>query len=293
MFENRALFIGLLMLAATALQAGVTVQPAMPASNHSSSVTATQQFLQTRDYFLQYFAQADSLLAHDDSLALQVLQKQLTELLGPVQVAGFAEQGRLNRVTLNQEAGVEQVDGLQFQLQSDMLFVTTTALLQDFLLKHPQYPSPLPKLLKTAHWPIKTNFYSAVFAWDAAVLNYMDIPIKHGNKQVVSQAFLGAYTQDVVPETPDRVFVFSIKDDKVFMLSALTSIKIPTIQACKLKRDKMMGKSSSQKPHSAKAQKNAKAQAWQAYQQCFARSARQQPFFSVVNKQAQMLVDRL
>jgi hypothetical protein len=281
------------MLAATASQAGVSVQQA----RRQTIENPTHLYLQTRDNYLEQFAQAESLLAHDDSHALQVLQKQLTDLIGPVQVAGFAEQGLINLVTLNQEAGVEQLDGLQFQLQGDTLFVTTQALLKDFLLKHKHYPSKIEQLAKTAQWPIKSNFYSAVFAWDVVVLNYMQVPVKRGNRQSFSQAFLGAYVQDVAPEIPDRLIVLSVKDHKLFMISAMITFKIPPMLACKSRRDKLIRKFSNSDPHSSRAQKTATTrkpeQAWQAYQQCFAGSLRQQPFFSAVVKQAQTLIDRL
>src|SRR5207249_5503046 len=103
-----------------------------------------EKYFETRDEFIRQFSTASSPEANSDERALSKLEKALSKLekqlqliIGPVDVAHFPKRGKINLETLDQDdGGFGQVDGLRFDSEHELLFVTTTGLLNAYLQQH-------------------------------------------------------------------------------------------------------------------------------------------------------------
>src|SRR6266536_3578913 len=105
-----------------------------------------EKYFETRDNFIRQFSSASSPEANSDEKALSKLEKQLQLIIVPVDVAHFPKRGTINLETLYQDAGFGQIDGLRFGSEHQLLFVTTTGLLNAYLQQHKKLPTELGKL---------------------------------------------------------------------------------------------------------------------------------------------------
>src|SRR4029453_14425910 len=107
-----------------------------------------EKYLETRDNFIRQFSTASSPQDNSDKKSLSKLEKQLQLIIGPVDVAHFPKRGKINLETLQQDPGLGQVDGLRFGSEDEILFVTTTGLLNAYLQQNKELPTELGKLAK-------------------------------------------------------------------------------------------------------------------------------------------------
>lgn len=142
-----------------------------------------ERYFETRDGFIRQFEKATSPADSDDRPALAELEKQLRIIIGPINIEGFPKQGRSNLITLLNEMGFGQVDGLRFDSNRNFLFVTTDKLLKNYLARY-KLPENLNELSQTGY------FYSRVFSSDATVTRYADVPIKISKGESFAYAFL-------------------------------------------------------------------------------------------------------
>ncbi len=124
--------------------------------------------------------------SNSDERALSKLEKQLQMIIGPVDVVHFPKRGKINLETLDQDdGGFGQVDGLRFDSEHELLFITTTGLLNAYLQQHKELPTELGKLAKAE------EFYSLVFYWNEAVTHFAEVPVRTTNDKSFAYAFLG------------------------------------------------------------------------------------------------------
>lgn len=260
-----------------------------------------EKYLETRDNFIRQFSTASSPQDNSDKKSLSKLEKQLQLIIGPVDVAHFPKRGRINLETLQQDAGFGQVDGLRFGSEDEILFVTTTGLLNAYLQQNKELPTELDKLAKAE------EFYSSVFNWDAAVTHFADVPVTTTNDKSFAYAFLGLWAQEIGPFPPKHLFVFFGNGDRVFVVSTEVQSNIDQIAECKDVWDGFKKKSDAafaayqaselkdekaQKATDDNMQKN-EEEGFRAYCKCFEQRAKMDPFFKQLTKQAQTLVDNL
>lgn len=257
-----------------------------------------QKYFETRDEFIRQFSTASSIDDESDRKALLQLEKQLQLIIGPVDVAHFPKRGKINLETLQQDAGFGQVDGLRFGSEHELLFVTTTGLLNAYLQQHKDLPTELGKLAKAE------EFYSSVFNWDAAVTHFAEVPVRTTNDKSFAYAFLGLWAQDIGPFPPKDLFVFFANGDRVFVVSTDVHSHIDQIAECKDVWDGFKKKSDAAvAAYQAGELKDEKAtddtvrryeeEGFKAYCRCFEQRAKMEPFFKELTKQAQTLVDNL
>jgi len=189
-----------------------------------------EKYFETRDNFIRQFStpsstKADSYEKVHSKLekALSKLEKQLQLIIGPVDVAHFPKRGKINLETLQQDAGFGQVDGLRFGAEWEVLFVTTTGLLNAYLQQQKELPTELSKLAKAE------RFYSLVLDWDAAVTHFAEVPVRTTNDKWFAYAFLGLWGQDNGPSPPKHLFVFFANGDPVRVVSPEAKCKIDQI----------------------------------------------------------------
>jgi hypothetical protein len=255
-----------------------------------------EKYLETRDNFIRQFSTATSIDDTSDQKALSKLEKQLQLIIGPVDVAHFPKQGKINLETLQQDAGFGQLDGLRFDSDHELLFVTTTGLLNAYLQQHRKLPTELGKLAKAE------EFYSLAFYWDEAVTHFAELPVRTTNDKSFAYAFLGLWAQDIGPFPPKNLFVFFTNGDRVFVVSTEAQSKIDQIAECKDLWDSLKKKSdaasatdqaSELKDQKATDDMQREEEDFRAYYRCFEQRVKTEPFFKQLTKQAQTVVDNL
>ena len=264
-----------------------------------------EKYFETRDNFIRQFSTPSSPEANSDEKALAKLEKALSKLekqlqliIGAVDVAHFPKRGKINLETLDQDdPGFRQVDGLRFDSEHELLFVTTTGLLNSYLQQNKELPTELGKLAKAE------EFYSLALGWDAAVTHFAEVPVRTTNDKSFAYAFLGLWAQDIGPFPPKTLFVFFANGDRVFVVSSEVQSNIDQIAECKDVWDGFKKKSdAASAAYQASELKDQKAtddmrryedEGFKAYCRCFEQRAKMEPFFKQLTKQAQTLVDNL
>jgi hypothetical protein len=261
-----------------------------------------EKYLETRDNFIRQFSTASSPGANYEKVlsklekALSKLEKQLQLIIGPVDVAHFPKRGKINLETLDQDdPGFRQVDGLRFGSEHQVLFVTTTGLLNSYLQHHKDLPTELGKLAKAE------EFYSLALYWDEAVTHFAEVPVRTTNDKSFAYAFLGLWAQDIGPFPPKNLFVFFANGDRVFVMSTEVQSNIDQIAECKDLWDSLKKKSDAASAANQASDLKQKAtddmqreeEDFRAYCRCFEQRAKMEPYFKQLTKQAQTVVDNL
>ena len=262
-----------------------------------------EKYFETRDNFIRQFSTASSPEANYEKVlpklekALSKLEKQLQLIIGPVDVAHFPKRGKINLETLEEgDGGFGQVDGLRFDSEHEVLFVTTTGLLNSYLQQHKDLPTELGKLAKAE------EFYSLALYWDEAVTHFAEVPVRTTNDKSFAYAFLGLWAQDIGPRPPKNLFVFFANGNRVFVMSTEVQSNIDQIVECKDLWDSLKKKSdaasAANQASELKDQKptddmQREEEDFRAYCRCFEQRAKMEPFFKQLTKQAQTLVDNL
>src|SRR5213596_818490 len=260
-----------------------------------------EKYFETRDNFIRQFEKASvpiDVLDEKDKHALAELEKQLKPIIGPVNVEGFPKEGKINLLTLENDYGFGQIDGLRFSSEQEELFVTTDNILKKYLAGQPELPKHLAELSKTG------EFYVRAITAEAAVTYFAEIPVKSPNEKSYVRAFLGLTAQDIGPFIPKDVFVFVTKGNRILAVQSPAATEITEIPQCRSEWERFARKKSdAYEAYRSSGLTNEKAfdegvqhieqQGFEAYQRCYDREAKNQKFFASLKKQAQSIVDRL
>jgi len=214
----------------------------------------------------------------DQASALANLEGRLRTIIGPVAVEGFSGAGKINLETLNETAdfGFGNVDGLRFTNRGESVLVTTPYLLKLYYEKTPKPAKDLPEL-NLAALAGDGKFLEAAFGWNAVVTLYAEVPVNSMDGRSIARAFLGLGAQDVGPFVPDMLFVTATKGDRILFAYSRTPGKLPELPQC------TTGWSKSDQGD----------RAFGEFAECYGKAAKSQPFFSILTRQAQLIVDRL
>jgi hypothetical protein len=249
-----------------------------PSKAHSQIIkykipTQEGTYFKTRDDFTRTLESQP----YDDKKhqsAMDVLEKQLISLIGPVNIKGFPKKGKINLNTLEHELGFGQLDGLRFATVKETLVVTTEPLLKHFLMEHLQLPKDYAELIKSE------EFYRRAFQPQTSVFRYAEIPVNNSENKYLVYAFIGMNANDWGPVKPTEIYVFVKKRDRILMVFAPLEFKIPGIRKCELLWDKNGDDVDYDKQ-------------FESYRHCYAAETEKQPFFNLIKQQAQSIVDRL
>lgn len=248
------------------------------------AVSPEEKYFETRDNFIRQFEKASlptDVLDKQDEHALAELEKQLKPIIGAVNIEGFPKEGKINLLTLENDYGFGQVDGLRFSAKQEELFVTTDNILKKYLAGQPELPKDLAELSRTG------EFYVRAITAEAAVTFYAEIPVKSANEKSYVHAFLGLTAQDIGPFIPKDIFVFVTNGNRILAVQSPAATEITEIPQCKNEWERFAKKSS---PDESLQNEE---QAFEAYHRCYEREAKNQKFFASLEKQAQSIVDRL
>ena len=259
-----------------------------------------EKYFETRDNFIRQFEKASvptDVLDEKDRHALAALEKQLKPIIGPVNVEGFPKEGKINLLTLENDYGFGQVDGLRFSAGQEELFVTTDNILKKYLAGQSELPKDLAELSRTG------EFYVRAITAEAAVTYFAEIPVKSANGKSHVHAFLGLTAQDIGPFIPKDIFVFVTNGNRILVVQSPAATEITEIPKCrnewesfaKKKADAMEASRSSGVTNQKAVDESVQyeEQGFEAYHRCYEREAKNQKFFASIEKQAQSIVDRL
>ena len=259
-----------------------------------------EKYFETRDNFIRQFEKASvpiDVLDEKDRHALAELEKQLKPIIGPVNVEGFPKEGKINLLTLENDYGFGQIDGLRFSSEQEELFVTTDNILKKYLAGQPELPKDLAELSKTG------EFYVRAITAEAAVTYFAEIPVKSANGKSYVHAFLGLTAQDIGPFIPKDIFVFVTNGNRILAVQSPVATAMTEIPECRNEWERFAKKKAdAMEVYRSSGSNNQKAsdesvqyeeQGFQAYHRCYDREAKNQKFFASLKKQAQSIVDRL
>jgi hypothetical protein len=285
----KAILISLLVLI------GGTAEAASP---HESYLAARDRYIQALD------REPDDNSDNEDRSALNNLQKQLTGLIGPVELQGFSPKAKINLETLqNQQMGFGLLDALIYSSsdKKTQAIVTTQALLKAWIKDHQNWSNTeaIPQDLETA---LKSEiFYTQATSSDVAVAQYAEIPVSAPTKDGFAYAMLDIRRQDYSPGPPDEIIVTVLHRDRVFILSQPVEAKIQKIPAC----DTLWKQYAQRASRALKAYSTSKDEKLLndsnkleeegdvAFRRCFGERFKEQASFEAVRKQAQTLIQRL
>ncbi len=272
----------------------------LPAPMTLVAASLEEKYFETRDNFIRQFEKASvpiDVLDEKDKHALAELEKQLKPIIGPVNVEGFPKEGKINLLTLQNDYGFGQIDGLRFSSEQEELFVTTDNILKKYLAGQPELPKDLAELSKTG------EFYVRAITAEAAVTYFAEIPVKSANGKSYVHAFLGLTAQDIGPFIPKDIFVFVTNGNRILAVQSPAATEITEIPQCRNEWERFAKKSSdAMEVYRSSGSNNQKAsdesvqyeeQGFEAYHRCYDREAKNQKFFASLKKQAQSIVDRL
>ncbi len=269
-----------------------------PPINASENVSAENQYLLTRDSYIHKFEKASVNINDEDEAALKMLDIQLKEIIGPVNIKGFSANGKINLDTLDEGSlGFDNLDGIRFEGNNETLCVTTEFLLRSYLSNHPKLPANMDALSKSG------EFFFHVFNEDAAVSYFANVPIKNSRSLSFVHAFLGLFSQDIGAYVPDTLFVFASNHKKIYLIAASAKDLITQIPQCENIWNTFNQKSSEAfEKYRASKLENKKAfsdslkfeeEGFNAYRQCFDKEAKNQKFFAPLSERVQSIIDRL
>jgi hypothetical protein len=157
-------------------------------------------------------------------------------LSAPFSTPGFPTEGKLNLVSLfPDDVGFGMLDGLVYgEGESDKsIVVTTDSLLDKWFLGHPKGRSK-DDIPTSAAAAVKTeDFYAQAVDSDSGAANYGEIPVSAPPRAKFAHAMLSLIGNgQLVPGTPDRIFVALEQDGRVFIVSEKLTTHVPPIPAC-------------------------------------------------------------
>src|SRR5262245_56126778 len=147
------------------------------ASRLALSATPEEAYLEARTAYLEKRSEEMQ----------PALEQQLRAIVGPVNVEGFPQPGKLDAGGIYEgDFDFGGADGLTFRNQHENLFVTTRGLLKLHFGERDM-----------AEMPRDSRFSEAAFATSAVVTRYADVPVMSPDGRSSAQAFLGVTAQDV------------------------------------------------------------------------------------------------
>ena len=289
----------------------IAVAAALLSSDASAQSNPEARYIAARDAYIAKFKRADKAGKYDDNVGKEEevaradLAKQLLAIIGPVEIGGVPNTGKLSVDTLlYSDVGFGGLDGLVYGNDDDKVHVvvTTETLLTRWLTAHRNWwkNDNVPQDAAGAFRSM--SFYTQGVSADAAVIQYAELPVAKNAKAKAVFAMLNARTQDGSPDVPDEIFVSAVQGGLAFVGFAATEAKVGPIPVCEAVRADLVKQS--EKMFEAYQKSNLKdkkafdkstvlrEEGDNAFRKCFSTAAPKEPAFAAVVKQAQSLYER-
>ena len=213
------------------------------------------------------------------------LETEMRDMVGPMPIAGFDKDGKLNLEHLIKgDQGFGTLDGLLFMSadKKASVIVTTTGVFRRWLADHkdwwknnslPQQPGIVVQ---------QNAFYTQALQTDSAIVRLAELHVRKPLGTVFVFAMLGGRTQDAIPEQADEIYVAAGLRGHVFVGQSRTIDAVGPIAACEATRKQTLNGQTDDK-----ARKKLEA----LYVNCFSSRARSQPAYGGAIRAAQQIID--
>src|SRR6185437_6719213 len=195
----------------------------------SAAASLEEGYLAARDAYIKRFEHSPQNDATDKAYeaAIADLQARLRPIVGPVRIAGFAAEGKLNLNALDSgDEGFGMLDGLVYAGADGKtrVLVTTASLFDKWLAAHTTFwpQAPLPGQMAEALK--RDDFYTQAVNDDAAVVTYAEIPVARPAWATVAFAVLDGRTQDAPPRVPNEMIITVRGADRVYIVTTKTAV---------------------------------------------------------------------
>jgi uncharacterized protein (TIGR03067 family) len=210
--------------------------------------------------------------------ALASLERKLRSILGPVNVVGFLQAGRINFEGICR--GCEGLDAMLYRSADwkRRLIVTTPALMSTWLDRR---GLSIDSALRAP------STFMDVFESNAAVIRYASIAVPDSQRRGVVSAMLVREAQDVGRWPPEYVLVSVLRQNRIFIMLAPTVVKIDTLPACGAKLDSAFKTI----PDPMRRSMEEEDRAYDAYYQCYGERQSEIPGIEKIIQQVMNLAD--
>lgn len=217
------------------------------------------------------------------------LETQMRDIVGPMPIAGFDKDGKLNLEHLIKgDQGFGTLDGLTFTSADNKasVIVTTTGVFRRWLADHKDWwgknANSLPQQPGRA---VQQNaFYTQALVTDAAVIGFTEIHVRKPLGSVFVYVMLGARSQDGIPQQANELFIAVGRGGHVFIAQSRSIATVGPIARCEA-----MWKDANSTQPDDKTKKIVEAR----YLKCFSGWARYQPNYSEAVRAAQQIIDAI
>jgi uncharacterized protein (TIGR03067 family) len=213
--------------------------------------------------------------------ALANLERKLRSIIGPVNVPGFPQPGRINLEAIcNGEEGCETLDGLVYRTESwsRRLIVTTPSLMSNWLEGRRQTVDSALRVPST---------FMDAFGSHAAVFRYASISVPDAERRGIVSAMLIREAQDVGRWPPEKVLVSVVRQNRIFIMLAPTAVRIDTLAGCGARLDSAFKSS----PDPVRRSIEEEDQAYDSYYQCYGERQSEIPGIDKIVEQVMTLAD--
>lgn len=166
---------------------------------------------------------------HDSTLA--DLEKRLRSIIGPIDVPGFPQPGKINLDGLcTREVDCAHLDGIVYRADwSKELLVTTPGLIAGWL-KDRRAPSDTRGAIDAALR--SSEMMGGAVAGNAAIVHYADLQIPAAARRGIVSAALIMRAQDYGPWPPNRVMVSVARGNRIFIIQVPPAVAIDPLAVC-------------------------------------------------------------
>lgn len=270
---------------------------------------ADDEYIAARNKAVATLAAADKAGKSDEELikldddARKDLEKRMTALLGPIQVKGFEGSYFSPDTLIPGGMGSDSPDGIVLSTEdsSSFLFVAPEPVFLDWL-KTRSTEEYAPPAFKEGIGPASgtDDFYTLTIGNDAAFSLYVSLPVKAADGETVS-AGLGMFSQDFAAnQLPGTIVLTRVADGRVMVATADVDFDIPDLKDCDKVWDGFSAKAEALSKEVEKSKNeddprweqvgDLQAEGSEAFRACFAKAAKDQPFFAKAVAQAETLL---
>jgi len=215
------------------------------------------------------------------------LEAEMREIVGPMPIAGFDKDGKLNLDHLiKNDQGFGTLDGLTFTStdKKASIIVTTTGVFRRWLADHKDWwkNASLPQQPGRA---VQQNaFYTQALVTDSAIVGFTELHVRKPLGSVFVYVMLGSRSQDGVPREANELLVAVGRGGHVFIAQSRSIAAVGPIARCDL-----MWKDATGPQPDEKTRKIVETR----YLKCFSGWARYQPNYSEAVRAAQQIIDAI
>jgi hypothetical protein len=253
----------------------------------------TEAYLHARDSYIDQFKKKAPTVSEDQS-ALNKLELQLKQIIGPVQIGGMDVPSKINLMTLTQDMGLGMLDGLALHVDKWDVVVTTKSLLSAFVGK---------ELPLTCRAESLDELFTKAFSEDTKITAFSQLNLKHMDGIEPKCGSLALQAQDIGPFLPKVLTVYVQKGSLIYFAKSVATPTPSRMRTCESswaknmkQSEAFMDKYRSSALKETKFLDEAKAiekKEFDFYKRCYAREFSKRALFKTLSTDAREIIGRL